>query len=465
MTAAHPLLPADARVYLYLLSAALTVPAIGAVLRRTPAGRRTPWWLLIVAMSVLSAASGVVAFGDSGWHLIAEMCDTTGHVALLAAAVALVMRRGGNDMGGMLDVSVAAIAVGGLLWTALLSPRLIDLGAATGDQVTMLVSLLVLGGILGALVRLWFVDRRLRSLRMLMLALLTALVGNVAMAWMTGTMISGHGRDVEILFMVSFICVGLAVLDPSAQELMHSGPAPVDRLTTGRLACLALALVASPVAGGMRSMIVGRGADGPLMVVGSVLVTALVMVRVGRLARQRQDAEQLLRHQATHDLLTGLPNRAELLNRLAAELDRERSGPPSVVLLFCDLNGFKLVNDRLGHEVGDLLLTGVAERIRSGLRAGDTLARYGGDEFLLLCSEPAQQEEAVRRLTAHVRQALAAPFGLAGEAVTIGVSVGAVISDGHQGADELISRADQAMYRAKQGHRAAAGAALGLRAP
>jgi diguanylate cyclase (GGDEF)-like protein len=354
-------------------------------------------------------------------------------------------------------VSVAAIAVGGLLWTAVLSPRLQYLHAAQGDQVTMLVSLLVLGGILGALMRLWFLDRRLRSLRLLVLALLTALVGNVVMAWITGTMISGRSSDLEIFFMVSYICVGLAVLDPSAGELMHSGPAPVDSLTNGRLAFLGLALLAGPVAGGMQTMIAGLGAGGPLMVVGSVLVTSLVMIRVGRLARQRQDAEQLLRHQATHDLLTGLPNRAELLTRLAGALERERHGPPSVVLLFCDLNGFKQVNDRLGHEAGDQVLTTVAERIRAGLRAGDTLARYGGDEFLLLCSEAAQ-EAAVARLTGHVRQALATPLRLAGEEVMIGASIGAVISTGEYGADELISEADQAMYRAKQRHRAAVAA-------
>jgi diguanylate cyclase len=166
--------------------------------------------------------------------------------------------------------------------------------------------------------------------------------------------------------------------------------------------------------------------------------------------RALRASEARFRHQATHDPLTGLPNRAELHTRLDAALSRERAtGRPSVVLLFCDLNGFKAINDRLGHRAGDQLLTEVGARIRAGLRAGDTLARYGGDEFLVLCEDD-DPDQAGERLTAHVHRALAEPFRLAGEPVTIGASVGAVRSAGRAGADELISRADQAMYRAKQ---------------
>jgi diguanylate cyclase (GGDEF)-like protein len=123
-----------------------------------------------------------------------------------------------------------------------------------------------------------------------------------------------------------------------------------------------------------------------------------------------------------------------------------------VVLLFCDLNGFKGVNDRLGHLSGDTLLTDVAARIRNGLRAGDTLARYGGDEFLVLCEDDAQ-EAAARRLTEHIAEVLGEPFELAGERIAMTASVGAVRSGGDDRADDLIRRADQAMYAAKQARR------------
>jgi diguanylate cyclase len=233
-------------------------------------------------------------------------------------------------------------------------------------------------------------------------------------------------------------------------ELLRPGPAPADGLSAGRLIFLGAALVVGPVAGGVREM-AGLPADGTLLAVGSLLVAPLVMIRVGRLAAERKRAEEALRHQATHDIVTGLPNRAELLARLDAALDRERdTGRARVVLLFCDLNGFKAVNDRLGHLAGDQLLSEVGARIRAGLREGDTLARYGGDEFLVLCEDDAQQQAALR-LGAHIERALAEPFLLAGERVWISTSIGAVRSDGDLRADELIRRADQAMYAAKHG--------------
>jgi diguanylate cyclase (GGDEF)-like protein len=202
------------------------------------------------------------------------------------------------------------------------------------------------------------------------------------------------------------------------------------------------------VVGGGRQLF-GQPADGLVIVFGTLAVAPLVMLRIHRLGRQREEAERALRHQATHDPLTGLVNRGELHNRLAIALDRERlSGRLGVVLLFCDLNGFKPVNDRLGHAVGDQVLIEVGRRLGAGLRAGDTLARYGGDEFLLLCSSSGPVDE-LDRLPDHVRAALGTPFHLAGEEIVIGASVGAVMSDGRADADELIRRADEAMYAEK----------------
>nr|WP_240943131.1 GGDEF domain-containing protein [Planosporangium thailandense] len=177
------------------------------------------------------------------------------------------------------------------------------------------------------------------------------------------------------------------------------------------------------------------------------------MLRIHRLSRQRDAAEHALVHQATHDALTGLPNRAELLARLEAAIARERAtGRPAVVLLFCDLNGFKLVNDRLGHVTGDRVLVEVANRLRAGLRSADTVARYGGDEFLVLCEDGSPAT--VARLRDHIVWALSAPIEIGAERIAISASVGAVTSDGLVDADELIRRADEAMYEAKLRHRA-----------
>jgi diguanylate cyclase (GGDEF)-like protein len=421
--------------------------------RRQQARDRLPWVLLAVAMSVLTVGNTLTFYGGAGQLMNAELLITVGHGTVLIAAVTLVLRRGSNDIGGLLDMSVGAIGLGGLLWTALLFPRLEALDAAPGEQVALLVSVLVLSGVLGALGRVWLVsDRRLPSLNLLVYALILALIGNVLQAMSAGTMTNGPTGWIDMFFLLTYLCVGGAPLHPSVHELAKPGPAPVDRLTIGRLIFLGVALAVNPVVGGGRELL-GLTSDGPLLAIGSLLVAPLVMIRVGRLALERAHAEQALKHQATHDALTGLPNRSELVGRLDAALGRELlTGNPAVVLLFCDLNGFKEVNDRLGHRAGDWLLCEVGLRIRSGLREGDTLARYGGDEFLILC-EAAAQEGAVTRLHGHIENALGLPFIFAGEVVEISSSIGAVISDGATSADELITRADQAMYRAKQLHR------------
>jgi diguanylate cyclase (GGDEF)-like protein len=455
LTLAHPFLAPDARALTYFVSAALGLPPILVLLRRAPRGSRTPFALLLAAMTALSVGNAVNTFGGTGRNGVAEICVTIGHGCLLAAAIALVLLRGRNDIGGILDLAVAAVAIGGLAWTTLLYPRLAALHAATGDQVSILVSILVLAGVLGALLRVWLTDRRQPAVGWFLTALVLALIANTLLARVQGNIVTGRGGAIEVIFMAAYLCVGLAVLSPSVDDLLRPGPAPADRLTVGRLVFLGLALLADPLVAGLRQML-GEPADGPLLTIGSLLITPLVMIRVGRLARQRQAAEHQLRHQATHDQLTGLPNRAELLARLSAGLRSERAGEPAVVLLFCDLNGFKQVNDRLGHEAGDQLLSEVAARLGAGLRTADTVARYGGDEFLVLASAPGEQAETVRRLTEHVENALAAPFRLAGEQVAVGASIGSAVSDGTLGPDELISRADHAMYGAKQRDRAGA---------
>ncbi|AGZ43229.1 GGDEF domain-containing protein [Actinoplanes friuliensis] len=456
MTVAHPVLPLDVRSVTYLLVSACTVVPLVATARSEGRGPSRVWWILAFAMSVLTAGNTLTTFGGPAWRMPSELLITAGHASLLVAAILLVLRRGRNDIGGLLDVSVTAIGLGGLVWTALIFPRLESLGTDTGEEAALLISVLVLVGVLGALIRVWKVaEVALPALVMLIWALLLALTGNVILALSTGTMTSGRPGWTEMFFLVAYLLLGLAALDSSAGELAREGPAPVDRLSSGRLVFLGAALAASPLVAGLRQ-ILHLPADGLLLAFGTVLIVPLVMIRVGRLAAERRGAEAALRHQATHDPLTGLPNRAELITRLDAALARERLlGRPAVVLLFCDLNGFKDVNDRLGHTAGDELLTGIGVRIRAGLRAGETIARYGGDEFLVLCEEEAQAQ-AAHRLTTHIEHALAEPFTLAGRPVHASASVGAVISDGGSGAEELISRADQAMYRAKQRHHAAA---------
>ncbi len=168
---------------------------------------------------------------------------------------------------------------------------------------------------------------------------------------------------------------------------------------------------------------------------------ALVALATANLSRRQLTDE--MAYQAQHDLLTGLPNRALLSQRLETAL--ATGGKTSV--LYCDLDGFKAVNDRFGHDVGDELLVAVADRLRQSLRARDLLARLGGDEFAVVVSHNniVQAEEIAGRLL----ESLQTPFLISGNVTRIQASIGIAHSDDELNASDLMREADMAMYRAK----------------
>ena len=155
-----------------------------------------------------------------------------------------------------------------------------------------------------------------------------------------------------------------------------------------------------------------------------------------------------MRHLAYHDALTGLPNRllfSEHLVRAVANANRSGS---SLAVLYLDLDRFKLVNDSLGHNVGDLLLEAVAKRPRAMLRTADLGARLGGDEFAVLAENTSAEGAAI--LAERICAALGDPFAVGGHELTVTASIGVVVDDaGHTDADGLLRNADLAMYRAK----------------
>jgi diguanylate cyclase (GGDEF)-like protein len=153
-------------------------------------------------------------------------------------------------------------------------------------------------------------------------------------------------------------------------------------------------------------------------------------------------------HQATHDALTGLPNRSLALDRLEHALARAGRSASSVAVLFVDLDRFKLVNDSLGHGVGDELLIEVARRLTAGARSGDTVARLAGDEFVVICEDVEIRQALL--LADRLSAVLAEPLSLYGRDSVQTASIGVALSDGTDRADELLRDADVAMYRAKE---------------
>ena len=167
---------------------------------------------------------------------------------------------------------------------------------------------------------------------------------------------------------------------------------------------------------------------------------------------ERSRAQELLAHQATHDALTGLANRSLFLDRLQGALARSnRSG--SVAVLFLDLDRFKVVNDSLGHGAGDRVLVETGSRLTSLLREGDTVARFGGDEFAMLCEAVGDPKEAVA-VAQRILDALKASIAVSGEEVVVSPSIGITLSAPGVTAEALVRDADAAMYRAKDRGRA-----------
>jgi diguanylate cyclase (GGDEF)-like protein/PAS domain S-box-containing protein len=157
-----------------------------------------------------------------------------------------------------------------------------------------------------------------------------------------------------------------------------------------------------------------------------------------------------LARRALEDPLTGLANRTLLDDRLRVALARAGRHGSLTGVLFLDLDGFKAINDRHGHHVGDELLKAVAERLRAVLRPADVVARLGGDEFVAICEELAGLEEA-HAIASRVEVAIAAPVETAAGPLVVHASVGLALAEAARDADagELIRRADEAMYRAK----------------
>ena len=170
----------------------------------------------------------------------------------------------------------------------------------------------------------------------------------------------------------------------------------------------------------------------------------------------RKQAESQLLHDALHDALTGLPNRALFLNRLEMALQRCRRTPRSrFAVLFLDLDRFKVINDSLGPRVGDELLMALADRLRASVRVIDTVARLGGDEFGFLLEGLVDVRQAIRNAERTLED-LGRPFHLAGQEVYTSGSIGIAIGDGDcEGPEQILRDADIAMYRAKAHGRAA----------
>ncbi len=163
----------------------------------------------------------------------------------------------------------------------------------------------------------------------------------------------------------------------------------------------------------------------------------------------QRSAERQLEHLALHDGLTGLPNRALFLNRLEHALTSAQRPGSGLAVFFCDVDDFKDVNDGHGHDAGDELLVALPPRLREALRPADTLARFGADEFVILCEHLGSRMGAIG-IAKQLTEALSRPLEVGGRSHRVSVSIGMVLVEGGEAKPgDVLRDADAAMYRAK----------------
>jgi diguanylate cyclase (GGDEF)-like protein/PAS domain S-box-containing protein len=256
-----------------------------------------------------------------------------------------------------------------------------------------------------------------------------------------------------------------AMLDRTAEELY--GQSVIAQLHPEAVAAAREAhasLVATPTRP-MRHetrLLRADGTDVPVQVTASWVAQtadgqAAHLVMIVEDITERKLLEAQLVHRSLHDPLTGLPNRLLFQDRLWHALERGRRENTPTCVLITDLDGFKVINDELGHPMGDLVLVTFAERLRSVLRASDTAARLGGDEFSIVCENTEQADAQV--LADRLRATVTEPLTLSGTTVTIGLSIGiGAVAGGLEPGDvyeRVVRDADDAMYAEKTRRRGA----------
>jgi len=168
---------------------------------------------------------------------------------------------------------------------------------------------------------------------------------------------------------------------------------------------------------------------------------------------ERKRVERELAHHALHDPLTGLPNRVLFMDRLEHALRQAERRTTRAAVIFADLDNFKVINDSLGHSAGDELLIAVANRLAEVLRPADTVSRFGGDEFPILCQDLSCDDD-LGAITERISSEMSAPFDVQGREVFLTLSLGIAASGDGEAPEELLRDADAAMYSAKAGGRA-----------
>lgn len=446
-----------------LVVGALPIVAVFVSFRVNGIDDRMPWLLVVVGMSLLTAVNAkwfIVREITGGGTLVddalTQLLQMGGYVAVLAASVVVVLRHAPQDGGRAIDGALVGTGLAAPIWEFGLRPQLLGAGTPASGQTLMLVQTLVLLGTAGSLLRISQTATAARaSLGFFFCSLSSTVLGLILSVALTDPMTSRQSPWVTVCWLVGYLSLAAAAVHPSAANLTRPGGWRRDELSVVRLTQLGAVLLVSPVVGGVPQL-AGQPPDGLLLSVAPLLSIPLVLVRVGQLLHQRAHDQRLLAHQASHDELTGLANRRELFRLAGAATDRLRGGElRQLAVLYGDLDGFKPINDQLGHDAGDHVLRVVSQRLTGCLRTGDSIGRLGGDEFLAVCPDAGPGEAAALRR--RIEDALTVPIAWREEDLRVGMTIGIAVGGSRSDvtADALVADADADMYVRKRRRRPA----------
>ncbi len=388
-----------------------------------------------------SAPSGLAVLGSAAFGLAGVLAVSQ----LLLARAPVASRR------TVLDIALIAMPVLLVAWSAVLA-EILGPGARTGPVAQPVARLLLDAAVVT--LSCFLLARRPRGRALAVLG-----GGLIALAVADGAVVSFAVRFQEIPERLVGLatCAGLtlvavAVLATTTDD--QDRPAPVPSVlpavlpAVAGLVVLVTVMLGEPLDWVEAALLLALGV---LALVRQQLAVREANEQLGAIARQEAE----MRHLAFHDELTGLANRALFLDRLEHALELHRRYRRPLVVLFCDLDDFKAVNDSHGHLAGDEVLRVVAARLSTTLRPADTFARLGGDEFAVLLEQDTDAAAVARRM----RSALETPFRLGLHSVTVGLTIGVARVDALEAtpeATQLLDRADADMYAAKRsstGHR------------
>jgi diguanylate cyclase (GGDEF)-like protein len=451
-------LPQFAGDILFSVAGLLPVPAVLVGIRLHKVRAPLHSYLLLVSI-VLMAVPGVawIVQVDIQGHPTNDprfyLAAAAGYLCSMAGSAVIVARHAPSDPGGVLHAAMVGLGLSGLPWAFAIRPTLLASDIAPLMQTVAVIVVMSLMTIMGSLLRVVATTRQAKApLFYLFVAMVSSLVAT-ALTNMNLDVFGNHPRWVDTVWFVAYFSVSAAVLHPATAYLTTPQRAyPADMSMRGLLST-GLVLSINPVIS-VGSLFVGVTPDVLLMSMSVLISVPLLLTRFWYLTAQRIRAEQALAHQAAHDELTGLPNRRTVLDRVDGALRQLQDGSlDAVAVLFCDLDGFKPINDGLGHQAGDEVLRVVGQRLRRSVKASDVVGRFGGDEFLVICTGMSGRsvEEVVDRLRANLTE----PIVVSGGACTVGASFGVAVATAETSlsADALIAAADHAMYRVKHSRR------------